>query len=150
MTTHSPSAPPGRAVPSSSTPSWCTPYLQRRTPATPLYLRLQHTCSAALLYTHLQQPCASIQLNTIYGSQYGWDVSNYSLADAVVDSGKASDLSVCSWPIEPIQWTPFPLLQQLHTQNTLRSSRPRSYCEGMELVDLRGAGRLNEEHLNKE
>ncbi|XP_062393008.1 uncharacterized protein si:ch211-14k19.8 [Sardina pilchardus] len=80
---------------------------------------------------------SAIQLNTIYGSQYGWDVSNYSLADAVVDSGKASDLSVCSWPIEPIQWTPFPLLQQLHTQqSTVRSSRPHSYCEGMELVDL--------------
>ncbi|XP_067298218.1 uncharacterized protein si:ch211-14k19.8 [Pseudorasbora parva] len=78
-------------------------------------------------------------LNTIYphGSQYGWDLSNCSLADGVVDSGKASDLSVCSWPIEPIQWTPFPLLQQL-TRNTttVKASRPRSYCEGMELVDL--------------
>lgn len=78
-------------------------------------------------------------LNTIYphGSQYGWDLSNCSLADGVMDSGKASDLSVCSWPIEPIQWTPFPLLQQL-TRNTttVKASRPRSYCEGMELVDL--------------
>ncbi|XP_039508850.1 mucin-3A isoform X2 [Pimephales promelas] len=78
-------------------------------------------------------------LNTIYphGSQYGWDLSNCSLADGVMDSGKASDLSVCSWPIEPIQWTPFPLLQQL-TRNTttVKASRPRSYCEGMELEDL--------------
>ncbi|KAK7166684.1 hypothetical protein R3I93_006444 [Phoxinus phoxinus] len=78
-------------------------------------------------------------INTIYphGSQYGWDLSNCSLADGVMDSGKASDLSVCSWPIEPIQWTPFPLLQQL-TRNTttVKASRPRSYCEGMELVDL--------------
>uniref|UniRef100_A0A8C1QXS1 Si:ch211-14k19.8 n=1 Tax=Cyprinus carpio TaxID=7962 RepID=A0A8C1QXS1_CYPCA len=78
-------------------------------------------------------------LNTIYphGSQYGWDLSNCSLADGVVDSGKASDLSVCSWPIEPIQWTPFPLLQQLNRNTTtVKASRPRSYCEGMELVDL--------------
>ncbi|KAL7852934.1 hypothetical protein SRHO_G00187190 [Serrasalmus rhombeus] len=78
-------------------------------------------------------------LNTVYphSSQYHWDLSNYSLADCVVDSGKASDLSVCSWPIEPIQWTPFPLLQQL-SRNTasVKASRPRSYCEGMELVDL--------------
>ncbi|XP_030634896.1 mucin-17 [Chanos chanos] len=78
------------------------------------------------------------QLNTIYphSSQYGWDLSNYSLTDGVVDSGKASDLSVCSWPIEPIQWTPFPLLQQLRTHSTAKGHRPRSYCEGMELVDL--------------
>lgn len=78
-------------------------------------------------------------LNTIYphSSQYGWDISNCSLADGVVDSGKASDLSVCSWPIEPIQWTPFPLLQQLNRNTTkVKVSRPRSYCEGMELVDL--------------
>ncbi|KAK2908575.1 hypothetical protein Q8A67_004412 [Cirrhinus molitorella] len=78
-------------------------------------------------------------LNTVYphGSQYGWDLSNCSLADGVVDSGKASDLSVCSWPIEPIQWTPFPLLQQLNKNTTrVKVSRPRSYCEGMELVDL--------------
>ncbi|XP_051558736.1 uncharacterized protein si:ch211-14k19.8 [Myxocyprinus asiaticus] len=79
------------------------------------------------------------QLNTIYphSSQYGLDLSNCSLADCVVDSGKASDLSVSSWPIEPIQWTPFPLLQQLNRNtNTVKASRPRSYCEGMELVDL--------------
>ncbi|KAF4119032.1 mucin-2 [Onychostoma macrolepis] len=66
-------------------------------------------------------------LNTIYphGSQYGWDLSNCSLADGVVDSGKASDLSVCSWPIEPIQWTPFPLLQQLNrSTTTVKASRP--------------------------
>ncbi|XP_055061991.2 uncharacterized protein [Misgurnus anguillicaudatus] len=78
-------------------------------------------------------------LNTIYphSSQYGWDMSNCSLADGVVDSGKASDLSVCSWPIEPIQWTPFPLLQQLNRNSaTVKATRPRSYCEGMELVDL--------------
>ena len=36
-----------------------------------------------------------------------------SMVDCVLDSGKASDLSVCSWPVEPIHWTPFPLLQQL-------------------------------------
>ncbi|XP_065110333.1 uncharacterized protein [Paramisgurnus dabryanus] len=78
-------------------------------------------------------------LNTVYphSSQYGWDMSNCSLADGVVDSGKASDLSVCSWPIEPIQWTPFPLLQQINRNSaSVKATRPRSYCEGMELVDL--------------
>lgn len=41
-----------------------------------------------------------------------------SMGDGVLDSGKASDLSVCSWPVEPIQWTPFPLLQQLASHRT--------------------------------
>ena len=51
-------------------------------------------------------------------SQYGWAGSEASLGEYVLDSGKASDLSVCSWPIEPIQWTPFPLLQQLANHRT--------------------------------
>ncbi|XP_063050122.1 mucin-2 isoform X2 [Engraulis encrasicolus] len=83
--------------------------------------------------------CSSAaQLNTIYGSQYGWQVSNVSLADGVLDSGKASDLSIKSdmsiksYEIEPIQWTPYPLL---HTLSQAQSQR-RSYCEGMELVEL--------------
>ncbi|XP_018555288.1 mucin-5AC isoform X1 [Lates calcarifer] len=85
-------------------------------------------------------PSHGTHINTIYphSSQYGWRGSEMSMGDGVLDSGKASDLSVCSWPVEPIQWTPFPLLQQLasHRTPTVRVSRPRSYCEGMELVDL--------------
>ncbi|XP_031666963.1 uncharacterized protein si:ch211-14k19.8 [Oncorhynchus kisutch] len=86
-------------------------------------------------------PSNGTHLNTVYphNSQYGWAVSEVSLAECVLDSGKASDLSVCSWPIEPIQWTPFPLLQQLsstHRTTPVRALRPRSYCEGMELVEL--------------
>ncbi|XP_070712076.1 uncharacterized protein [Pempheris klunzingeri] len=85
-------------------------------------------------------PSHGARINTIYphSSQYGWRGSEMSMGDGVLDSGKASDLSVCSWPVEPIQWTPFPLLQQLasHRTPTVRVSRPRSYCEGMELVDL--------------
>lgn len=46
-------------------------------------------------------------------SQYGWRGSELSVGEGVLDSGKASDLSVCSWPVEPIHWTPFPILQQL-------------------------------------
>lgn len=45
-----------------------------------------------------------------------------SMGDGVLDSGKASDLSVCSWPVEPIQWTPFPLLQQLASHRTPKVS----------------------------
>ncbi|KAF3687904.1 Interphotoreceptor matrix proteoglycan 2 Sialoprotein associated with cones and rods proteoglycan [Channa argus] len=85
-------------------------------------------------------PSHGPRINTIYphSSQYAWRGSEMSMGDGVLDSGKASDLSVCSWPVEPIQWTPFPLLQQLasHRTPTVRMSRPRSYCEGMELVDL--------------
>lgn len=51
-------------------------------------------------------------------SQYGWRGSEMSMGDGVLDSGKASDLSVCSWPVEPIHWTPFPLLQQLASHRT--------------------------------
>lgn len=86
-------------------------------------------------------PSHGTRINTIYphSSQYGWRGSEVSMGDGVLDSGKASDLSVCSWPVEPIQWTPFPILQQLasHRTPTVRVSRPRSYCEGMELVDMR-------------
>uniref|UniRef100_A0AAQ5Y0Z9 EGF-like domain-containing protein n=2 Tax=Amphiprion ocellaris TaxID=80972 RepID=A0AAQ5Y0Z9_AMPOC len=85
-------------------------------------------------------PSHGAHISTIYphSSQYGWRGSEMSMGDGVLDSGKASDLSVCSWPVEPIHWTPFPLLQQLasHRTPTVRVSRPRSYCEGMELVDL--------------
>ncbi|XP_030574191.1 mucin-5AC isoform X2 [Archocentrus centrarchus] len=85
-------------------------------------------------------PSHGTRINTIYphSSQYGWRGSEMSMGDGVLDSGKASDLSVCSWPVEPIHWTPFPLLQQLasHRTPTVRVSRPRSYCEGMELVDM--------------
>ncbi|KAK4813478.1 hypothetical protein QYF61_008983 [Mycteria americana] len=47
---------------------------------------------------------------------YDWDTSSSSMNDPMVDSGKASDISVSSWPMEPIQWTPFPLLHQLSRQ----------------------------------
>ncbi|CAJ1054052.1 mucin-5AC [Xyrichtys novacula] len=86
-------------------------------------------------------PSHGTRINTIYphSSQYGWRGSEVSVGDGVLDSGKASDLSVCSWPVEPIQWTPFPILQQLaaHRTPAVRVSRPRSYCEGMELVDMK-------------
>ncbi|XP_067115213.1 uncharacterized protein si:ch211-14k19.8 [Osmerus mordax] len=110
-----------------------------------LHLRaLDRTCCYHDDTLSLASTCPSngMRLNTVYphSSQYGWAGSEASLGECVLDSGKASDLSVCSWPIEPIQWTPFPLLQQLANHRTaprqVRSSRPRSYCEGMELVDL--------------
>ncbi|XP_035000695.1 mucin-5AC isoform X2 [Hippoglossus stenolepis] len=85
-------------------------------------------------------PSHGTRINTIYphSSQYAWRGSEMSMGEGVLDSGKASDLSICSWPVEPIHWTPLPLLQQLasHRTPTVRVSRPRSYCEGMELVDL--------------
>lgn len=51
------------------------------------------------------------------------------MGDGVLDSGKASDLSVCSWPVEPIHWTPFPLLQHLASHRTPRVSvEPCMWC----------------------
>ncbi|XP_069666682.1 collagen alpha-1(I) chain-like [Haliaeetus albicilla] len=67
---------------------------------------------------------------------YDWDTSSSSMNDPMVDSGKASDISVSSWPMEPIPWTPFPLLHQLSRQQPHKARRPHSYCEGMELVNL--------------
>ncbi|NXN09312.1 IMPG2 protein, partial [Indicator maculatus] len=67
---------------------------------------------------------------------YEWDTSSSSMNDPMVDSGKASDISVSSWPMEPLQWTPFPLLHQLSRQRPHKARRPHSYCEGMELGNL--------------
>ncbi|XP_030315673.1 interphotoreceptor matrix proteoglycan 2-like [Calypte anna] len=67
---------------------------------------------------------------------YDWHSSSSSMNDPMVDSGKASDISLSSWPMEPIPWTPFPLLHQLSRQRAHKGRRPRSYCEGMELGNL--------------
>ncbi|NXK84217.1 IMPG2 protein, partial [Amazona guildingii] len=76
------------------------------------------------------------RLERAAGFRYEWDTSSGSMNDPMVDSGKASDISVSSWPMEPIQWTPFPLLHQLSRQRQHKARRPHSYCEGMELVNL--------------
>ncbi|KAK2543726.1 Interphotoreceptor matrix proteoglycan 2 [Columba livia] len=67
---------------------------------------------------------------------YAWDTSSGSVNDPMVDSGKASDISVSSWPMEPAPWTPFPLLHQLSRQPPHKARRPHSFCEGMELGSL--------------
>ncbi|NWH91131.1 MEP1B protein, partial [Aegithalos caudatus] len=59
-------------------------------------------------------PCAHPQCRPSF--HYDWDTSSSSMNDPMVDSGKASDISVSSWPMEPIQWAPFPLLHQLSRQ----------------------------------
>ncbi|XP_041063318.1 mucin-17 isoform X1 [Carcharodon carcharias] len=68
--------------------------------------------------------------------QNNLDVSINSINEHAGDSGKASDLSVYSWPIEPLQWSPFPILYQLSRDRPFKARRPRSYCEGMELVSM--------------
>uniref|UniRef100_A0A8C5PZ43 EGF-like domain-containing protein n=1 Tax=Leptobrachium leishanense TaxID=445787 RepID=A0A8C5PZ43_9ANUR len=45
-----------------------------------------------------------------------------SVNDIMIDSGKASDVSVSSWPMEPIHWTPFPILHQLSLQSPCPSA----------------------------
>ncbi|NXC25834.1 IMPG2 protein, partial [Campylorhamphus procurvoides] len=67
---------------------------------------------------------------------YDWDTSSSSMNDPMVDSGKASDISVSSWPMEPLQWAPFPLLHQLSRQRPHKARRPHSLCEGLELGTL--------------
>ncbi|CAM9544741.1 unnamed protein product [Bubo scandiacus] len=69
-------------------------------------------------------------------SRSDWDTSSSSVNDPMVDSGKASDISVSSWPMEPMPWTPFPLPQQLSRQRPHKARGPRSSCEGLELVTL--------------
>ncbi|XP_066054302.1 interphotoreceptor matrix proteoglycan 2-like [Chamaea fasciata] len=73
-------------------------------------------------------PCAHPRCRPSF--HYEWDTSSSSMNDPMVDSGKASDISVSSWPMEPIQWAPFPLLHQLSRQ------RPHKACEGLELGTL--------------
>ncbi|NXT62622.1 IMPG2 protein, partial [Chaetops frenatus] len=79
-------------------------------------------------------PCAHPQCQPSF--HYNWDTSSSSTNDPMVDSGKASDISVSSWPTEPIQWTPFPLLHQLSRQRPHKARRPQSFHEGLELGTL--------------
>ncbi|NXL29716.1 IMPG2 protein, partial [Glaucidium brasilianum] len=71
-----------------------------------------------------------------HSSRSEWDTSSSSVNDPMVDSGKASDISVSSWPMEPTPWAPFPLPQQLSRQRPHKAHRPRPSCEGLELVTL--------------
>ncbi|XP_039947415.1 uncharacterized protein LOC120766116 [Hirundo rustica] len=79
-------------------------------------------------------PCAHPQCRPSF--RYDWDTSSSSMNDPMVDSGKASDISVSSWPMEPIQWAPFPLLHQLSRQRPHKARWPQSLCEGLELGTL--------------
>ncbi|NWV22877.1 IMPG2 protein, partial [Origma solitaria] len=79
-------------------------------------------------------PCTHPQCQPSF--HYEWDTSSSSMNDPMVDSGKASDISVSSWPMEPIQWAPFPLLHQLSRQRPHKARRPQSFCEGLELGTL--------------
>ncbi|XP_059835721.1 interphotoreceptor matrix proteoglycan 2 isoform X1 [Hypanus sabinus] len=64
------------------------------------------------------------------------DASINSINEYMGDSGKASDMSVCSWPGEPFRWSPFPILYQLGRERPFKARRPHSYYEGMELVSM--------------
>ncbi|NXO14952.1 IMPG2 protein, partial [Oriolus oriolus] len=79
-------------------------------------------------------PCAHPQCRPSF--HYDWDTSSSSMNEPMVDSGKASDISVSSWPMEPLQWAPFPLLHQLSRQRPHKARRPQSFCEGLELGTL--------------
>lgn len=68
-------------------------------------------------------------MNFLPSFHYDWDTSSSSMNDPMVDSGKASDISVSSWPMEPIQWTPFPLLHQLSRQRPVSRAGPGSGFE---------------------
>ncbi|XP_041346235.1 PGC-1 and ERR-induced regulator in muscle protein 1-like [Pyrgilauda ruficollis] len=78
-------------------------------------------------------PCAHPQCQPSF--HYEWDTSSSSINDPMVDSGKASDISVSSWPMEPIQWAPFPL-HQLSRQRPHKARWPQPFCEGLELGTL--------------
>ncbi|NXD25796.1 IMPG2 protein, partial [Spelaeornis formosus] len=78
-------------------------------------------------------PCAHPQCQPSF--HYEWDSSSSSMNDPMVDSGKASDISVSSWPMKPIQWAPFPL-HQLSRQRPHKARWPQSFSEGLELGTL--------------
>ncbi|XP_030141060.4 uncharacterized protein [Taeniopygia guttata] len=78
-------------------------------------------------------PCAHPQCQPSF--HYEWDSSSSSMNEPMVDSGKASDISVSSWPMEPIQWAPFPP-HQLSRQRPHKARWPQSFCEGLELGTL--------------
>ncbi|XP_035194960.1 interphotoreceptor matrix proteoglycan 2-like isoform X3 [Oxyura jamaicensis] len=86
--------------------------------------------------SHKQRPAPPARPAHRPSFHYNWDTSSSSVNDPMVDSGKASDISVSSWPMEPIPWTPFPVLHHLSRQRPHKARRPHSYCEGMELVNL--------------
>ncbi|XP_064813879.1 interphotoreceptor matrix proteoglycan 2-like [Oncorhynchus masou masou] len=81
----------------------------RRYRAMLIKTKVDQTRSSYRRFNHFDE--LSVVSGAVHRSQYGWAVSEVSLAECVLDSGKASDLSV-------------------------RALRPRSYCEGMELVEL--------------
>nr|XP_013800187.1 PREDICTED: uncharacterized protein LOC106486194 [Apteryx mantelli mantelli] len=91
---------------------------------------------SAVANSHKQHPTPPVRTVCRPSFHYDWDTSSSSMNDPMVDSGKASDISVSSWPMEPIQWTPFPILHQLSRQRPHKARRPHSYCEGMELANL--------------
>ncbi|NWT72484.1 IMPG2 protein, partial [Prunella himalayana] len=78
-------------------------------------------------------PCAHPRCQPSF--HYEWDASSSSMNDPMVDSGKASDISVSSWPMEPLPWAPFPL-HQLSRQRPHKARWPQSFGEGLELGTL--------------
>ncbi|KAM9125352.1 uncharacterized protein ACDP82_012755 [Pangshura tecta] len=99
-----------------------------------------HCCSCkddTMVADSYKQRTTSVSTVCRPSFHYDWDTSSSSINDPMIDSGKASDISVSSWPMEPVQWTPFPILHPLSRQRPPKASRrPHSYCEGMELVNL--------------
>ncbi|XP_074866568.1 uncharacterized protein LOC142021533 isoform X2 [Carettochelys insculpta] len=82
---------------------------------------LDHSCCScdtdAVITDSYRQPEAPL-LSTVCRPSFhsDWETSSSSINEPMIDSGKASDISVSSWPMEPIQWTPFPILHQLSRQ----------------------------------
>ncbi|NXE06509.1 IMPG2 protein, partial [Lophotis ruficrista] len=62
--------------------------------------------------------------------------SSSSMNDPMVDSGKASDISVSSWPMEPSQWEKKKKKHQLSRQQPHRARRKKKKKKGMELGNL--------------
>ncbi|XP_073504426.1 uncharacterized protein [Phyllobates terribilis] len=92
-------------------------------------------CAAAAVFILVRRFQTQILQQKVAQTQSRLETSCSSVNDLMIDSGKASDVSVCSWPMEPIHWTPFPILHQLSLQSPFHARRPHSYFEGMELVN---------------
>nr|XP_033770355.1 interphotoreceptor matrix proteoglycan 2-like isoform X2 [Geotrypetes seraphini] len=75
------------------------------------------------------------QAGTKQSFLYDWAMSSSGITTHPMDSGKVSEMSLYSKPVQPMEWIPQPNDKQTAIQQTLRDVR-RSYCEGTEVGSM--------------
>ncbi|XP_029433502.1 interphotoreceptor matrix proteoglycan 2-like isoform X2 [Rhinatrema bivittatum] len=64
-----------------------------------------------------------------------WARRSSGITAQTLDSGKVSEMSLCSRPVQSMPWTPFPAGMQTTKQQSLRGGRSSS-CKGMERMEM--------------